>query len=85
MRLSDPKAMSDAALIARYVTKDLPPPIVAEIKRRLKSKPSFVDQLKAIVDKVEKAKEGSTVSNLDDKTKKKVRSRTNKQRGLMGR
>lgn len=55
MNLSDVKAMSDVALIARYISGKMTSGMVAEFKRRL-SDASFVDQATAIIKKADKAK-----------------------------
>lgn len=55
MNLSDVKAMSDVALIARYVSGKMTSDMVDEFKRRL-SNASFIDQATAIINQVNKAK-----------------------------
>lgn len=51
MNMSDVKAMSDVALISRYISGNMTDDMKNEFKRRL-STPSFVDQAAAIIDKV---------------------------------
>jgi len=51
MNMSDVKAMSDVALIARYISGNMTDDMRNEFKRRLDT-PSFVDQAAAIIDKV---------------------------------
>ena len=86
MNMSDVKAMSDVALIARYISGNMTDDMRNEFKRRLDT-PSFVDQAAAIIDKVtaEKNSLASRRTKLTPDQLKALRSRTSKQQVPMAR
>jgi|DEB0MinimDraft_6_1074348.scaffolds.fasta_scaffold01139_5 hypothetical protein len=86
MNMSDVKAMSDVALIARYISGNMTDDMRNEFRRRLDT-PSFVDQAAAIIDKVnaEKKSLASRRTKLTPDQVKKLRSRTSKQQVPMAR
>ena len=84
------RGASNAALIAAYISEDMSDLERKEIRRRLETDKSFVDQLAAVLDRVNKRKKGQD-SKLTADQLKALRSRTSKQQvpmargGLMGR
>lgn len=84
------RGASNAALIAAYISKDMSDLERKEIRRRLETDKSFVDQLAAVIDRVNKKKKGPDTKLTPDQLKA-LRNRTNNQQvpmargGLMGR
>ena len=76
--------VSNVALISAYLTNDMSDLERNEIRRRLETDPSFVDQLAAYIAKVNKAKKGPD-SKLTPEQLKKLRARTSKQQVPMAR
>jgi len=84
------RGASNAALIAAYISEDMSDLERKEIRRRLETDKSFVDQLAAVLDRVNKRKKGQD-SKLTPEQLKALSARASKQQvpmargGLMGR
>jgi hypothetical protein len=84
------RGASNAALIAAYISEDMSDLERKEIRRRLETDKSFVDQLATVIDRVNKKKKGQD-SKLTEDQLKALRTRASKQQvpmargGLMGR
>lgn len=78
------RGASNAALIAAYISEDMSDLERKEIRRRLETDKSFVDQLAAVLDRVNKKKKGQD-SKLTEEQLKALRSRTSKQQVPMAR
>ena len=81
---------SNASLIAAYISNNMSDLERKEIRRRIETDASFVDQLAKVIDEVNKAKKGPD-SKLTPDQLKALRARASKQQipmargGLMGR